>query len=96
MTGMVNVEVKVNVRKTRAARNFPMTSSQAFMGKVRSISQVFSFRSSAQMRIVTAGMNTAKRIGRFAKKGRMSATGNMKKEVMNRPTLIVTKTMMKI
>ncbi len=45
---------------------------------------------------VTAGRNTQNKMGKFAKKGRMSATRNMKKEVMNRPTLIVTKTIMKI
>jgi hypothetical protein len=94
MTGIVTVAPKVRMKKSRLARNFPTTNSQAFIGKVSSISQVFSLRSCAQVRIVIAGMKMHSIMGMFAKYGRISATGNVKKEAINNPTLMDMKTIM--
>ena len=64
------------------AKNFPKTTSYDFIGKVIIISNVLSFRSSAQRRIVTAGMKTQSMIGNILKKLRMSAIGKVKKGVI--------------
>jgi hypothetical protein len=46
--------------------------------------------------MVIAGMNMQSIIGILAKYGRISATGNEKKDVMNNPTLMDIYTIMKI
>ena len=92
----MHVAARVSAKKTSVARNLPNTNSRARIGKVNSNSHVFSLRSSAQTRIVTAGMNTHIISGMFPKNDRMSATGNVKNDVMYNPTLIARKTIMKI
>ena len=47
------MQPSATARKPSAARNFPITASQSFTGKVRSSSVVPSFRSSAQSRMVS-------------------------------------------
>ena len=96
ITGIVAVAPRVKATKIRLATNFPTVNSHAFMGKVSSISHVFSLRSCAQERMVMAGIKMHSIKGRLAKYSRMSAVGKEKKGVMNKPTLMVTNTIIKM
>ena len=63
----------------RAARNLPSTSSPSRNGRVSSTSRVPSLRSSAQPRMVIAGIRKTKTMGMTGNRERRLATPRRKK-----------------